>query len=66
MDPTIKDKICKLYHLPLDHELIKETELVFLQFEHENTLQERLDMVRKLDEITNKAIQLYIQVVSTI
>ena len=65
MDPTIKDKICKPFHLPPDLELIKETELIFLQFEHENPLKEQMDIIRKL-EITNKPIQFYIQVVSTI
>ena len=66
MDPDIKDKICKLYNLPPDHELIKQTELVFLQVEHKNSFVEQRDMIRKLDEITTKAILLYIQVVSTI
>ena len=66
MDPDIKDKICKLYNLPPDHELIKQTELVFLELEHETSFEEQLDMIRKLDEITTKAIRLYIQVVSTI
>ena len=46
------------FNLPRDHELIKQTELVFLQLEHENSFEEQLDMIRKLDEITSTAIAL--------
>ena len=65
MDPDIKAKICKLYKLPPDHELIQQTELIFLQLEHENSFQEQLAMIRNLEEITSNAIHLNIQVVST-
>ena len=66
MDPDIKDKICKLYKLPPDHELIQQTELIFLKLEHENSFEEQLAMIRKFDEITTKERCLYIQVVSSI
>ena len=66
MNPDIKVKICNLYNLPPDHELIKQIEPVFLNLEHENPFEEQLDMILKLNEITTKAIGLYIQVVSII
>ena len=65
MDPDIKDKICKHLNLSPDHEQVKQTELVFHQVEYENSLEEQLDMIRKLEQITNKALRLHIQVVST-
>ena len=66
MNPDIKVEICKLDNLPPDHELIKQIEPVFLNLEHENPFEEQLDMILKLNEITTKAIGLYIQVVSII
>ena len=57
VDTNIKDRICKILHLPPDHDLIKESDLVFLQMEHDYTLEERLDMARKLDGFSTKDIR---------
>ena len=59
-------KICALFQLPPDHELIKEIERVFLQLEYENSIKETADMILKLDEMKNKASRLEFQVFTPI
>ena len=62
MDPEIKAKICELFILPPEHDLIRQTELCVFQMAAATTTEDHINVYLKIDAIVKQALRLQLEV----
>ena len=61
MDPDTKAKICALFKLPPEHDLIRQTDECVYQLACAISFEEHADVYLKLDAIVNQALRLQLE-----
>ena len=62
MDPEIKAKICELFILPPELDLMRQTELCVFQLAAATTIEDHIDVYFKIAAIVNQALLLQLEV----